>query len=135
MLNAAFLLFAFRYLSNGSPALASSLAAYFNFVLLFAFFRKRYGGLGTRDLAAPIAKMAACAAAMAAMSYAALRFSGFAEIRHVAAQAGMLAAMIGASVGVYFGVAWLLRCEELAEFLSMLRRAEPSAQPAAELGI
>ncbi|HWF37785.1 MAG TPA: murein biosynthesis integral membrane protein MurJ [Candidatus Acidoferrales bacterium] len=135
ILNAAFLLFAFRYLSNGSPALASSLAAYFNFVLLFVFFRKRYGGLGTRDLAGPIAKMAACATAMAAMSYAVLRLSGFAEIRHVAAQAGMLAAMIGASVGVYFGVAWLLRCEELAEFLSMLRRAEPGAQPAAELGI
>jgi putative peptidoglycan lipid II flippase len=134
-LNAAFLLFAFRYLSNGSPALASSLSAYFNFVLLFVFFRKRYGGLGARDLTAPIAKMAACAVAMAAMSYAVLKLSGFAEIRHLAAQAGVLAAMIALSVGVYFGVAWLLRCEELAEFLMMLRRSEPGVRPVAELGI
>ena len=46
VLNATFLLFFFRYLSNGTPALASSLAAYFNFVLLFVIFRKRYGPLG-----------------------------------------------------------------------------------------
>ena len=135
VLNAAFLLFAFRYLSNGSPALASSLSAYFNFVLLFVFFRRRYGGLGTRHLAAPIGKMAICAIAMALMSFAALRFSGFADIRHLAAQAGLLTAMIVLSVGVYFGVAWLLRCEELAEFLILLRRAEPGARPAAEVGL
>jgi putative peptidoglycan lipid II flippase len=134
-LNAAFLMFAFRYLSNGSPALASSLTAYFNFVLLFVFFRKRYGGLGTRDLAAPIAKMAACAVAMAAMSFAVLRLSGFAQLRHVTAQAAALAVMIALSVGVYFGLAWLLRCEELPEFMSMMRRAEAAASPAAELGI
>ena len=47
VLNAMFLLFFFGQLSNGSPALASSLAAYFNFVLLFLLFRKRYGRLGS----------------------------------------------------------------------------------------
>jgi putative peptidoglycan lipid II flippase len=135
VLNAAFLLFAFRYLSNGSPALASSISAYFNFVLLFVFFRKRYGELGTRHLAVPIGKMAVCAVAMAFMSYAVLKVSGFADIRHLTAQAGLLAVMIALSVGVYFGVAWLLRCEELAEFLMLLRRAEPGATPAAELGL
>ena len=134
-LNAAFLVFAFRYLSNGSPALASSLAAYFNFVLLFVFFRKRYGALGTRALAAPIGKMAVCALAMAIMSYVALRFSGFADLRHLAAQAGLLAVMIVLSVGVYFGVAWLLRCEELGEFVLLLRRAERAPRPAAEVGL
>jgi putative peptidoglycan lipid II flippase len=134
-LNAAFLMFAFRYLSNGSPALASSLTAYFNFALLFVFFRKRYGGLGMRHLSASIAKMAACAIAMAATSYGILKLSGFAEIRHVAAQAAMLVVMIGASVGAYFGLAWLLRCEELSEFMTMMRRAEPGTSSAAELGI
>ena len=135
VLNAAFLLLAFRYLSNGSPALASSLAAYFNFVLLFIFFRRRYGGLGTRALAVPIGKMAVCAAAMAMMSYAALRFSGFEGIRHLALQVGLLTAMLALSVGVYFGVAWILRCEELAEFRMLLRRAERVRAPAAEVGL
>lgn len=135
VLNAAFLLFAFRYLSNGSPALASSLAAYFNFVLLFVFFRRRYGGLGTRALAAPIGKMAVCAAAMATISYAALRFSGFGGIRHLAGQVALLTVMLAMSVGVYFGVAWALRCEELAEFGMLLRRTERLRAPATEVGL
>ena len=81
-LNALFLLFFLRYLSNGSPALASSLAAYFNFALLFLIFRKRYGRLGARGLSASLAKMAVCAVAMAAVCYAALKFSHFADAGH-----------------------------------------------------
>ena len=45
-----FLLFLFRALSNGSPALASSLTAYFNFVALYFLFRKRHGRLNGRVL-------------------------------------------------------------------------------------
>src|ERR1700740_338754 len=37
-----------RFLWNASPALASSLAAYFNFGALFLIFRGRHGALGTR---------------------------------------------------------------------------------------
>ena len=74
-LNALCLIFFLRYLSNGSPALASSLAAYFNFMLLFLIFRKRHGRLGARGLAASLGKMAACAVAMAAVCYGALKIS------------------------------------------------------------
>ncbi len=135
LLNAAFLVFAFRYLSNGSPALASSIAAYFDFVLLFLFFRKRYGRLGARGLAGSIGKMIVCALAMAVTSYAALRFSDFTAVRHIIVQASLLAGMIGLSVSVYFGLAWVLRCEELTEFLLLLRRAEPGVTSAAEIGL
>jgi putative peptidoglycan lipid II flippase len=134
VLNSAFLLFLFRYLSNGSPALASSLSAYFNFVLLFVIFRKRYGRLGARGVAGSISKMVVCAVAMAAALYAALRFSNF-GVRHLLAQTGLLAAIILVSVTVYFGLAWLLRCEELSEFLLLLRRAEPGAAAVAEIGV
>jgi putative peptidoglycan lipid II flippase len=55
------LLFAFgRYLWNASPALASSIAAYFNFAALFVIFRGRYGSLGARAILASLGKMAAC---------------------------------------------------------------------------
>jgi putative peptidoglycan lipid II flippase len=122
------LLFAFsRYLWNASPALASSLAAYFNFALLFYIFRGRYGALGARAMVASIAKMGICAAVMAGACFAALRFSGFANIERVLSQAGLLAAMIVGSVAIYFGSAWILRCEELPELFLMLRRAEPGA--------
>jgi putative peptidoglycan lipid II flippase len=128
-LNSLFLLLFFRTLSNGSPALASSLAAYFNFGMLFVLFRKRHGRLGARGLIGSFAKMAACAAAMGAIAYGALALSRFSEARHLFAQAGLLAAMITVSVGVYFGLAWILRCEELPEVFLLLRRRETQLVP------
>jgi putative peptidoglycan lipid II flippase len=124
----AVLLFAFsRFLWNASPALASSLAAYFNFALLFYIFRGRYGAMGARGIIGSVSKIAICAAVMAGACFAALRYSDFANMGHVLSQAGLLAAMILGSIAVYFGVAWILRCEELPELFLMLRRAEPGA--------
>ena len=124
----AVLLFAFsRYLWNASPALASSLAAYFNFALLFYIFRGRYGAMGARGIISSVSKMAICAAVMAGACFGALRYSDFANMGHVLSQAGLLAAMILGSIAVYFGLAWILRCEELPELFLMLRRAEPGA--------
>ena len=124
----AILLFAFsRYLWNASPALASSLAAYFNFALLFYIFRGRYGAMGARGIISSVSKMAICAAVMAGACFAALRYSDFANMGRVLSQAGLLTAMILGSIAVYFGLAWILRCEELPELFLMLRRAEPGA--------
>ena len=134
LFNSVFLVFFLRYLSNGSPALASSLAAYFNFVLLFAIFRKRHGRLGARGLVASLSKMAACALAMGAVCYGALVISGFATASDFLRQAASLIGIIIVSSGVYFGLAWLLRCEELGEFFLLLRRAE-SAAPIATVDV
>jgi putative peptidoglycan lipid II flippase len=132
-LNSLFLLFFYRSLSNGSPALASSVCAYVNFGLLFSIFRGRYGRLGTRGVSISIAKTAACTVAMAAVAVATLSFwHSRASAQHVAAQAGLLTLMILAALGVYLGLARLLRCEELGEFLLLLGRAEPAAVPGAE---
>ena len=66
-------------LSNGSPALASSLAAYFNFgAAVLDFSQAATGGSGRAGLSARSAKMAVCAVAMAAVCVAALRYSNFA---------------------------------------------------------
>jgi putative peptidoglycan lipid II flippase len=134
-LNAIFLLFFFRALSNGSPALASSIAAYFNFGALFFLFRKRYGRLGARGLLQSLCKIAACAAGMGLAAYAALRFSDFESARTVLMQIGLLAGIIAAAVAAYFALAWLLRCEELGEFFLLLRRSEPATASAVESGV
>jgi putative peptidoglycan lipid II flippase len=132
-LNTLFILFFYRTLANGSPALASSICAYLNFAFLFSIFRGRYGRLGARGVAMSIVKTAACATAMAAVSLAALWFwHNRATGLHVAAQAGLLAAMIAVSVAVYLGLARLLRCEELGEFLLLLARSEQTAVPDTE---
>jgi putative peptidoglycan lipid II flippase len=120
------LLYAFgRYLWNASPALASSLAAYFNFAALFLIFRGRHGALGAREVLSSLAKTVACAMAMALACFAALKYSHFAAVEHLVARAALLFAMIAVSTGIYFGVAWVLRCEELPELFLLLGRAEP----------
>jgi putative peptidoglycan lipid II flippase len=131
-LNVVFLLLFYRTLSNGSPALASSICAYLNFGLLLLIFRGRHGQLGTRGVTVSIAKTTACTVAMAAVALAALVFwRDRAAMLHVAAQAGLLGLTILAALAVYLGLARLLRCEELSEFLLLLQRAEPGAVPGA----
>ena len=129
VLNAIFLIFFFRTLSNGGPALASSLAAYFHFGVLFVLFRKRYGSMGARGVASSLLKIASSGTVMAVVSYAALRFSHFESVRRLMTQAGLLAGIILVSAAAYFGLAWLLRCEELSEFLLLVRRREPMPVP------
>jgi putative peptidoglycan lipid II flippase len=134
VLNTCFLYFLFRYLANGTPALASSLTAYFNFILLLAIFRKRYGALGMRSVVASLSKMAWSAAAMACGCVVMLRYSNFESVDSLVGRAALLAVMILISLAVYFGLARLLRCEELPEMMSLLRsgEGETSPQPAME---
>jgi putative peptidoglycan lipid II flippase len=120
------LLFGFgRYLWNASPALASSLAAYFNFGALFVIFRGRYGRLGASAIFNSLGKMALCAVPMSAVCFAAVRYSHLATLEHFLAKAAWLTGIILVSAGIYFALAWALRCEELPELFLLLRRADP----------
>lgn len=133
VLNGVFLLYFYHFLSNGSPALASSICAYLDFVLLFSIFRGRFGRLGARGIALSVLKTALCTLVMAAVAFGARRFwQNTADALQVAAQVGLLAVTIAVALGVYLGVAHLLRCEELGEFLLLLGRAEADAVPGAE---
>jgi hypothetical protein len=75
--------------------------------------------------------MGVCAAAMAAVCYGALKMTHFAGVSDFLRQAVLLAAVIAVSTGAYFGLAWLVRCEELKEFFLLLRRAERAIPVAA----
>ncbi|HXA56672.1 MAG TPA: murein biosynthesis integral membrane protein MurJ [Candidatus Acidoferrum sp.] len=133
VLNAIFLVAFYRTLSNGSPALASSICAYLNFGTLFFIFHQRHGNLGTRGILRSLAKTATCAFAMAAVALGSRIFWHHrADALHVAEKAGLLCLIILAAVAAYLGLARLLRCEELDEFLLLLQRAEPSTVPGAE---
>ncbi|MGH9681171.1 MAG: hypothetical protein ACRD4Y_14585, partial [Candidatus Acidiferrales bacterium] len=102
----------------------------FNFAALFWIFRKRYGRLGTRGLLRALARMAVCAVAMAAACLVLIRYSHFAAATRFISQAAWLAAMILIPAGIYFALARILRSEELAEMLHLLRRREPRVSPA-----
>jgi putative peptidoglycan lipid II flippase len=124
LLNILFLAVFPRYLSNGSPALASGLSAYLNFSLLFALFRQRFGTVGTRAILRSIAKISICSVAMGLGCVTLRNCAHFDSFRRVVSQAGILAAIIALCVGAYLALAWLLRCEELFEASSLFRRGE-----------
>lgn len=126
-LNTFFLLVLFRFLSNGGPALASSIAAYFNFASLFVVFRRRFGRLGGRRIARAITRIVGCSAVMATVCFAGLRLAHFDAGQHFLVQLAMLAVLIAAAVGIYLGLARILRCEELSELLLLFRRSGTEA--------
>ncbi len=130
----AILLFVFsRYLWNAGPALASAVSAYLNFGALFFIFRGRFGRLGGQAVARSLGKMAICAASMAVGCALMVRALPFDATQHVVAQAVRLATMIGVATAIYFGLAWLIRCEELPEFLLLLKRADAGSIAAPDL--
>ena len=81
-LNVFFLLYFFAKFKNGSPALASALAGYFNVGVLFVVFRLRFGRLGTWEILLSMGKIAVCAAMMGVVCWSALRYSQFDMIEH-----------------------------------------------------
>jgi putative peptidoglycan lipid II flippase len=115
LLNVVFLFYFFPKLKNGGPALASALAGYFTVFTLFVVFRLRFGRLGTRDVAASLAKIAVCAGVMGAVCWGALKYSRFDSIGHFFPRLVVFVALIGGATLTYLAVAWLLRCAEISE--------------------
>jgi putative peptidoglycan lipid II flippase len=115
LLNVVFISYFFAKLKNGGPALASAMAGYLNVFTLFVIFRLRFGRLGTRDIAASLAKIAVCASAMGVVCWGALRYSQFDSIDHFLPRLLVFIALIGGATLTYLGIAWALRCGELSE--------------------
>jgi putative peptidoglycan lipid II flippase len=115
LLNVIFLFYFFAKLKNGGPALASALAGYFNVFTLFVIFRLRFGRLGTREIAASLAKIAVCASAMGVVCWTTLRYSRFDSIEHFLPRLLVFIGLIGSATLTYLGLAWALRCDEINE--------------------
>ncbi len=127
VLNAVFLIFFFRTFQNGGPALATSLAGYFNFFALFAIFRLRFGSLGTLDILRSFAKISICSAIMGVACWLGLRYT------KAAMDAGFLEALLifsGLLLGataLYLTLTWILRCREIEEVYGIAVRRQGSA--------
>lgn len=127
LLNMVFLIVFFGLLQNGSPALATSAAAYVNFFALLWIFRKRFGKLGFWAVMRSLGRIAAAAALMGLGCAAFLRLSAFETYTHFVARAAMAGAGIAGAAALYLGLAWLFRCEELSELRSVLRCTDATA--------
>lgn len=119
----------FHVFLNGGPALATSIAAYFNFFVLFVIFRQRFGRLGTLEILVSLGKTTICSVVMGALCYLALQLSPFERFEGVLANAVILAGLILAATLVFLGLAWLLRCPEVEEVWGIAARKERRATP------
>ena len=115
LLNVLCLRWLYPVFRNGGPAFATVVAAYFNFFVLFAIFRLRFGQLGTVHILASIARISICAAAMGALCWMALRWSGFNSYQRFLPRLGIFSALLGGAATIYFAFAWVLRCHEISE--------------------
>lgn len=121
-----------RYLAHGGLALASSIAAMVNCLLLAHHLRRRLGHLDGQRIVRSAGKFAAASLVMGVMVAAAYSYSASffdaALLTHRLLQVGGLIALGGA---VYLGAAALLRTEELAR---VSRRVGAKLLPGSPLG-
>jgi putative peptidoglycan lipid II flippase len=119
--NLIFLHWLWRSLSNGGPALATTLAAYVNIGALFVIFRRRFGRVGGWALLGSFGRTVACVFAMSVACVGMLRWVNFDSLHRFVVQAGMLAGLILVSVGIYLLSARVLGCDELDEVIGYVR--------------
>jgi putative peptidoglycan lipid II flippase len=112
-----------RPLQNGGPALATSLSAFFNSIVLFVIFHQRYGSFGVRGIVHSIGKFAGASTAVGIVCFTLIRWPGFYD-GGTGRKVFALAVTIAAASAMYFAVAMLVNSRELAE-LRAVKRAAP----------
>ncbi|MBU4484602.1 murein biosynthesis integral membrane protein MurJ [bacterium] len=101
-------------MKHNGLALAISVSALINFVLLLFFLRKKVGLLGIRKLALSTAKIALCAGLMGAVLYGATHHGDtFFHSGRIYRNALDLVTVITMGMMTFFISAWLVKCEEL----------------------
>lgn len=106
-------------LQNGGLALATSLASYLNLALHYIAFRRRVGPVEEGHLGVSFARTLAAAAGMGVACWLLQVELGLAEVKGLALVMRTLSTVV-AGAGVYLGLAWLLRAEELGEVYTLV---------------
>ncbi len=109
-------------LENGGIALANSLAAAFQVVLLVVLLRRHLAGIWGGATWLAIGRCVLAAAGMCGAVIGLVRLTGLETLRSVPLQIVWLSLTIGAGALVYGGLSWLLRSRELREVVGMFAR-------------
>ncbi len=102
-------------------AFANSLAAMFNFVMLFYFLRKKLGGIGSRRIGVSFLKIGMAAAVMGICGWFATQGPLWALSGHTAQKAVFLTVAIFGCLGIYSFIAYLLRIEEMGYLVNKVK--------------
>lgn len=108
-------------MQHNGLALANSIAAMANFMLLFYSLREKLGGVGTRRIVASFARTFAAAAVMGVAGWFATRSDLWTGSGQGGLKALFLTAAICGSFGLYLVVAHLLKSEELLYLTGKIR--------------
>ncbi len=125
-LNFVFLhnVYLYKRFQNGGPALATVLATFFDFFTLFAFFRLRYGALGTVELFRSISKISLCAGLMGVACAVANYYVKYTLQAAFFTQLMIFIGLIGGATLLYIGLTWVFRCPEIEEVYGIATRRE-----------
>ncbi len=127
-LNFVFLDFFFKRFQNGGPALATTLATFFDFFTLFIIFRLRYGPLGTFAIFRSIGKISLCAAIMGVGCFIANYYIKFTLDLRFFSQLVIFTSVILAATLLYIGLTWIFRCPEIEEVYGIAMRRPGAAE-------
>jgi putative peptidoglycan lipid II flippase len=116
----------FNWLQNGGPALATSVAAFFDIFSLLLIFRMRYGSVGLREVARSAMKFGAASVVMGMLTYAFIKIPGLYG-GTLTQKASILIVAIVVAVAAYLGAARLLRVRELGEMGGLFAHRTSSA--------
>jgi putative peptidoglycan lipid II flippase len=122
LLNLFFSLILMGPLKHGGLALASSLSALGNMLLLLYFLRRKIGPFGGRGILIAGGKAAGAAIPMACAVYWAMTLLDWSQAGHKLAKGAVLGGTVGCGVAIYLVFAHLLRCEEVGEAVALFRR-------------
>ena len=122
VLNLLFSLALMGPLRHGGLALASSLSALGNMVLLLWFLRKKIGPFGGRAIALSGVKGGVASIPMAAAVYGILLLGDWSRLGGKLAKGGVLGAAVLAGIAIFLAAAHLLACEEARDVTGLLRK-------------
>ena len=127
-LNIIFLEFFFKRFQNGGPALATAIATFFDFAVLFAVFRLRYGPLGSFAILRSLGKISVCSLIMGAGCMVANHYANYTLNSAFFLQLVVFIAMILGATLVYIGLTWLFKCPEIEEVYGIAMRRPGAAE-------
>ncbi len=111
-----------KLLLNGGPPLATSLAGVLNSVILYQIFETRYGDIGWRHVREALGRIMVASCGMGVAVWLLLRVVSFSTKHALWYRAGLLTLVLAFATSIYFGLCWLMHCEELSDIYGIARR-------------
>jgi putative peptidoglycan lipid II flippase len=118
----------YKRFQNGGPALATSIATFFDFCILFAIFRLRYGPLGSFAILRSLGKISLCSLLMGAGCLVANHYINYTLSYAFFVQLVIFIAVITAATLVYIGLTWVFKCPEIEEVYGIAMRRPGAAE-------